>query len=50
MAPMAGFRNVLVHQYLEIDQKEVYRYLENLDQFYEFDGYIREWLSGTVDE
>jgi uncharacterized protein YutE (UPF0331/DUF86 family) len=50
MAPMAGFRNVLVHQYLEIDQKEVYRYLENLDQFYEFDSYIRQWLSTSVDE
>ena len=49
LAPIAGFRNLLVHQYLDIDQEEVYRYLENLDQLYQFEKYIREWLSEKVD-
>lgn len=47
LAPIAGFRNLLVHQYLEIDQEEVYRYLQNLDQLHQFMNYIRDWLSDT---
>jgi len=49
LAPIAGFRNLLVHQYLEINQEEVYSYLGNLDQLYQFQKYVREWLSGTVE-
>ena len=49
LAPIAGFRNLLVHQYLDIDQEEVYSYLKNLDQLYQFEKYIREWLSENVD-
>lgn len=45
LAPIAGFRNLLVHQYLEIDQEELYRYLQNLEQLYRFLEYIREWLA-----
>ena len=34
---MAGFRNVLVHEYLEIDRRRVYRVLkENLGDFEKF--------------
>ncbi len=44
-APIAGFRNLLVHQYLEIDYEEVYEYLQNLEQLYKFMDHIREWLS-----
>ena len=29
LLPMAGFRNILVHEYLEIDRHRVYRVLEN---------------------
>ena len=29
VAPMAGFRNLLVHEYLEIDRHRVYSILEN---------------------
>ncbi len=29
LAPMAGFRNLLVHEYLEIDRHRVYRVLQN---------------------
>jgi len=42
---MAKFRNVLVHLYLEVDLKRVYRYLqENLDDFETFARYVSEWL------
>lgn len=29
LTPMAGFRNILVHEYLEIDRRRVYRVLMN---------------------
>jgi uncharacterized protein YutE (UPF0331/DUF86 family) len=29
LTPMAGFRNILVHEYLEIDRHEVFRVLKN---------------------
>ena len=37
LAPMAGFRNILVHEYLEIDRHRVYRVLKNdLNDFERF--------------
>jgi uncharacterized protein YutE (UPF0331/DUF86 family) len=37
LSEMVGFRNVLVHEYRVIDNKEVYRHLqENLDIFRDF--------------
>lgn len=45
LAPIAGFRNLLVHQYLEIDHEQVHQYMQKLDQLYKFMDYIREWLS-----
>jgi uncharacterized protein YutE (UPF0331/DUF86 family) len=37
LAPMAGFRNILVHEYLEIDRRRVYRALkEDLGDFERF--------------
>ncbi len=45
LVSMAKFRNVLVHLYLEVDLKRVYRYLqENLDDFETFARYVSEWL------
>jgi len=47
---MAKFRNVLVHLYLEVDLKRVYRYLqENLDDFEDFARYVSEWLQTHAD-
>jgi len=43
-APIAGFRNILVHNYLEIDWKEVYDNLQKLSDIYEFMEYIKIWL------
>jgi len=37
LAPMAGFRNLLVHEYMEIDRHRVYRVLkEDLGDFEKF--------------
>ncbi|OPX22657.1 MAG: hypothetical protein B1H02_05880 [Candidatus Latescibacteria bacterium 4484_107] len=48
---MAGFRNILVHEYLRIDLEEVYRMLhERLDDFSRFVGFVRIYLSGKVSE
>jgi len=44
-APITGFRNILVHEYLDIDWDEVYKNLQKIDQFYKFMDYIKEWLS-----
>ena len=42
---IAGFRNILIHEYLEIDWKEVYKNLQNIDNFYLFLKHIRKWLA-----
>jgi uncharacterized protein YutE (UPF0331/DUF86 family) len=42
---MAKFRNVLVHLYLEVDPKRVYRNIqEHLDDFENFARYVSDWL------
>ncbi|MBI3491745.1 MAG: DUF86 domain-containing protein [Acidobacteria bacterium] len=38
LAPMAGFRNILVHEYLEIDRHRVYRALK--DDLGDFEKFI----------
>jgi uncharacterized protein YutE (UPF0331/DUF86 family) len=44
---VAGFRNVLVHGYLEVDLDEVHRLLtERLDDFVEFAGHVQAHLDG----
>jgi len=47
---IAGFRNVLVHGYLEIDLDLVVRMLsERLDDFEEFAVHIEHWLARETD-
>ncbi|MBI4640822.1 MAG: DUF86 domain-containing protein [Candidatus Tectomicrobia bacterium] len=42
---MAGFRNILVHEYAEVNLREVYRILqERLDDFREFARYIGNYI------
>lgn len=43
-APLSGFRNILVHSYLEIDWKEVYANMQNTSSLYEFIGYVKNWM------
>ena len=44
LAPIAGFRNILIHEYLVIDWDQVYGNLQNLDDIESFAAYIRNWL------
>ncbi len=42
---MAGLRNILVHEYLRVDEKKLYDYLKDrLTDFTEFMGYIQQYL------
>lgn len=45
LAPIAGFRNVLVHQYVDIDWGVVYAHLGRLDELRRFADATREWLA-----
>jgi uncharacterized protein YutE (UPF0331/DUF86 family) len=45
LAPVAGFRNILVHDYLAVDWDEVYRALHRLEDFERFAEFIRRWLA-----
>ena len=43
---IAGFRNVLVHGYLDIDLDLIVTILfERLDDFEEFAGHVEHWLA-----
>ncbi len=44
LAPLAGFRNILVHEYLVVDWNQVYENLQDLDDLESFAAYIRIWL------
>ena len=44
LAPIAGFRNIMVHEYLSIDWDEVYKQLREVDDLIRFGDLIREWL------
>lgn len=44
IAPLAGFRNILVHEYIGLDWELVYDYLQKLEDFYQFEEFIRTWL------
>ena len=47
---IAGFRNVLVHGYLEIDLDLIARMLsERLDDFEEFASHVEHWLADQAD-
>lgn len=48
IAPMAGFRNVLVHEYMDVDLREVHRFLtHHLGDFEAFAYYIHRYLSAA---
>jgi uncharacterized protein YutE (UPF0331/DUF86 family) len=44
LAPIAGFRNILIHEYLGIDWDKVYEHLRGLEDLLSFHQYIRQWL------
>ena len=45
LAPLAGFRNILIHEYLEVDWDEVYSNLADIDDLARFAAFVRAWLS-----
>lgn len=44
LAPLAGFRNILVHQYLDLRWDEVYQNLQALEDLYRFMNHIQAWM------
>lgn len=44
IAPMANMRNLLVHEYLEINPKKIHAALQNLEDFREFSRYILKYI------
>jgi uncharacterized protein YutE (UPF0331/DUF86 family) len=49
LALLAGFRNILIHEYLGINWGHVYKNLQNLNELILFADYIRRWLSQRRD-
>ena len=49
LAPIAGFRNILVHEYLSVDWNEVYNHLQDLDDLVHFAELVRSWLYRKVE-
>ena len=48
LAPIAGFRNILVHEYPGIDWDEVYKNLQEMDDLVRFAELVREWVLGKI--
>ena len=48
LAGISGFRNVLVHEYEQVDKGIVYDYLQNnIDQFREYKRQVLRFLSAA---
>lgn len=47
VAPIAGLRNVLIHQYTSIDWDQVYASLQRLDDLAQTAEQVRAWLLTT---
>jgi uncharacterized protein YutE (UPF0331/DUF86 family)/predicted nucleotidyltransferase len=50
LAPLAGFRNILVHEYLSINWDFVYDNLQKLDDLARFADLVRIWIGRTESE
>jgi len=48
LAPIAGFRNILVHDYMDIDWDEVYNNLHQLDDLSQFMDYVEKWMKNRI--
>jgi uncharacterized protein YutE (UPF0331/DUF86 family) len=44
LAPIAGFRNILVHDYMDIDWNEVYSNLHQLHDLSQFMDHVKKWM------
>jgi uncharacterized protein YutE (UPF0331/DUF86 family) len=45
LLPMAGLRNILVHEYIKINPSIIYKHLKRLRDFRQFQKYILAYLS-----
>lgn len=45
LAPIAGFRNILIHEYLKVDWDIVYSSLQDLGDLEQFSVLIQRWLA-----
>lgn len=45
--PMAGLRNLLVHEYTKIDKALIYKHLQNIKDFHNFQKYIITYIKQT---
>jgi uncharacterized protein YutE (UPF0331/DUF86 family) len=50
IAPLAGFRNILIHEYLGINWDEVYRNLQGLEDLYLFSDHIKKWTKQRTEK
>ncbi len=48
LAPIAGFRNILVHDYMDINWDEVYNNLLQLNDISQFMDHIKSWMKAKV--
>jgi len=48
LAPMAGFRNILVHEYITVDWDLVYEKLQQLDDLDRFREFVRIWMKNRA--
>ena len=49
-APIAGFRNILVHEYLGVNWDEVYKNLQEIDELVQFAEIVREWVLRRIND
>jgi len=50
LAPIAGFRNILVHDYLDINWDEVYNNLHQLDDISKFMQQVKSWMKAKASQ
>ena len=48
LAPIAGFRNILVHDYLDINWDEVYHNLHQLQDISKFMMQVKNWMKEQI--
>lgn len=50
LAPIAGFRNVLIQEYVSVDWDEVYSHLQRLGDLERFSLLIKDWLLQRLEQ
>jgi len=48
LAPLAGFRNILVHDYMDINWDEVYKNLHQLNDISRFMNNVKDWMDEKI--